>query len=162
MIGVVHSRERSVTSMSGPPAIPGSCLCGGVAFEVWGPFERFVICHCTRCRKATAAAHAANLFTAPDHLRWLRGADLLRRYQLAGARSFSKCFCSSCGSALPYLSRNGAHLIVPAGVLDRAPGPVPDRQIFWASRAPWLEAGRLAPCFDEYPPETWIPAGADA
>lgn len=138
-------------------AVAGSCLCGAVAFRVRGPFERFVLCHCSRCRKATATAHAANLFTAPDHLHWLRGAHLVRRYQLAEARSFSKCFCTRCGSALPYLSRDGAHLIVPAGVLDEDPGVLPDRQIFWEARAPWLEAGHRAPRFAAYPPQHWTP-----
>lgn len=99
--------------------IRGACLCGAVAFRIWGPFERFVLCHCSRCRKATASVHAANLFTAPDHVEWLHGVDLIRRYQVPEARSFSKCFCIQCGSALPYVSRNGAHLIVPAGCWTR-------------------------------------------
>jgi len=134
--------------------IAGSCLCGQVAFQVWGPFARFVLCHCSRCRKATAAAHAANLFTGPDHIQWLRGRDLIRRYQIPEARSFSKCFCTHCGSALPYVSRNGEYLIVPAGVLDGDPGVVPERQIFWDIRACWYEAGLAAPRFAEYPPVT--------
>ncbi len=137
--------------------IRGACLCGAVAFAVWGPFERFVLCHCSRCRKATASAHAANLFTAPDHVEWLHGVDLIRRYQVPEARSFAKCFCIQCGSALPYVSRNGAHLIVPAGVLDEDLGIAPDRQIFWASRACWYEAGLAVPRFAEYPPEGWLP-----
>lgn len=36
--------------------IRGSCLCGGVTFEVTkveGPFE---VCHCNRCRKLSGAA----------------------------------------------------------------------------------------------------------
>lgn len=137
--------------------IHGACLCGTVTFAVWGPFERFVICHCTRCRKATASAHAANLFTAPDQIAWLSGVESIRRYQVPEARSFSKGFCSRCGSALPYVSRNGAHLVVPAGVLDEDPGIVPDRQIFWASRACWYEGGLPAPRFAEYPPAGWRP-----
>jgi Uncharacterized conserved protein len=137
--------------------VRGACLCGAVAFRIWGPFERFVLCHCSRCRKATASVHAANLFTAPDHVEWLHGVDLIRRYQVPEARSFSKCFCIQCGSALPYVSRNGAHLIVPAGVLDEDPGLEPDRQIFWDSRACWYEAGLAAPRFAAYPPEGWLP-----
>ena len=37
-------------------AISGSCLCGGVRFEIEkavGPVE---ICHCNRCRKTTGSA----------------------------------------------------------------------------------------------------------
>ncbi|WP_315752151.1 MULTISPECIES: hypothetical protein [unclassified Bradyrhizobium] len=29
----------------------GSCLCGRVGFEVDGPFDNFLNCHCSRCRK---------------------------------------------------------------------------------------------------------------
>ena len=41
--------------------IAGSCLCGGVRFEIakaLGPFE---LCHCSRCRKASGSAFAAML-----------------------------------------------------------------------------------------------------
>ena len=41
--------------------IQGSCLCGGVKFEITravGPFE---LCHCSRCRKASGSAFAAGL-----------------------------------------------------------------------------------------------------
>jgi hypothetical protein len=38
----------------------GSCLCGSVTFAVDLPFDRFIHCHCSRCRKATGTAHASN------------------------------------------------------------------------------------------------------
>jgi len=41
--------------------IRGSCLCGGVKFEITravGPFE---LCHCARCRKASGSAFVAGL-----------------------------------------------------------------------------------------------------
>jgi hypothetical protein len=31
--------------------LAGSCLCGGVRFEIRGPFLRANHCHCSRCRK---------------------------------------------------------------------------------------------------------------
>lgn len=40
--------------------IGGSCLCGAVAFKVRLPFHEFVNCHCSRCRKASGSAYAAN------------------------------------------------------------------------------------------------------
>jgi hypothetical protein len=42
--------------------VTGSCLCGAVSFEVSGAFDSFFLCHCSRCRKDTGSAHAANLF----------------------------------------------------------------------------------------------------
>jgi hypothetical protein len=43
----------------------GSCLCGGVRFEVdraVGPFE---LCHCSRCRKASGSALACRSVDQP-------------------------------------------------------------------------------------------------
>ena len=41
--------------------IPASCLCGAVKFEITPPLVAFRYCACARCRKATGAAHAANM-----------------------------------------------------------------------------------------------------
>jgi len=79
-------------------AFRGSCLCGEVAFEVEGPFERFVNCHCSRCRKATGAAHSSEVIVAAAALRWLRGEAAVMRFDLPQARSFATAFCRICGS----------------------------------------------------------------
>ena len=42
-------------------AYRGSCICGEVVFEVDGPFDRFLNCHCSRCRKATGTAHSCEV-----------------------------------------------------------------------------------------------------
>ena len=42
-------------------AFRGSCICGEVAFEVEGPFDHFLNCHCSRCRKATGTAHSCEV-----------------------------------------------------------------------------------------------------
>ena len=56
----------------------GSCRCKAVAYQVELPFERFMYCHCTRCRKATGAAHAANGFVKPEAFRWTQGESEVR------------------------------------------------------------------------------------
>lgn len=129
----------------------GSCLCGLVTFEVKGPFRKFHWCHCSRCRKASGSAHAANIFTQPENINWLTGGDLVRHYRRSGARAFSKCFCSNCGSPLPYLNSSRQYLVIPAGGLDQDPGIRPDDHIFWCDRAPWYDAGVSAARFDGYP-----------
>src|SRR5262249_14289202 len=55
----------------------GSCLCGAVGYAVEGDPLRCVNCHCSRCRKARAAAFASNLFTTADGPRFTRGAARL-------------------------------------------------------------------------------------
>ncbi len=129
----------------------GSCLCGTVTFEITGPFESFHLCHCSRCRKATATVHASNLFTQPENIRWLSGEDKVTRYELSTAERFARAFCSVCGSGMPYVNRPGTSLVVPAGSLDNAEGLRPDDRIFWKNRAPWHDAVADAPAFDEYP-----------
>ena len=60
--------------------IRGSCLCGGVRFEIEravGPFE---LCHCTRCRKVSGSAYLTWLGVRREDFRLLQGADLIKTY----------------------------------------------------------------------------------
>lgn len=103
-------------------AFRGSCLCGEVAFEVEGPFERFLNCHCSRCRKATGTAHSCEVIVKADALRWLRGEAFFVRFDLPNARSFATAFCKICGSPMPHLTRSGREAIVHAGAFDQPLG----------------------------------------
>jgi hypothetical protein len=116
----------------------GSCLCGTVHYEVRLPFSGFVNCHCSRCRKATGSAYAANGVVAPDAFRWTRGEEHVARYDLPEARSFATAFCRRCGSPLPHLTRSGREVILPAGSFDEDPGVTPSAHVFWESRATWF------------------------
>ncbi|MGP3372532.1 GFA family protein, partial [Escherichia coli] len=78
----------------------GSCLCGTVKFELEGEFQKFFLCHCSRCQKTSGSAHCANLFAPGAKLTWLSGEDKLSFYQLENTH-FSRTFCSVCGSNVP-------------------------------------------------------------
>ncbi|BAM92716.1 hypothetical protein S58_67490 [Bradyrhizobium oligotrophicum S58] len=119
----------------------GSCLCGEVAFEVDGPFDKFLNCHCSRCRKASGTAHSCEVVVKADALRWLQGEDLVTRFDLPRARSFATAFCNRCGSPLPHLTRSGREAIIPAGGFDQPLGAAPDRHVHWATRADWYVHG---------------------
>ena len=74
----------------------GSCLCGGVRFELRGELDAIIACHRTQCRKQTghfwASTHTANddlHFVGDEPLRWFR----------SGART-KRGFCNRCGSTL--------------------------------------------------------------
>src|SRR5688572_31085247 len=60
-------------------AITGSCLCGSIKFDIKPPFEAFRYCHCSRCRKASGSAHAANCLVPESQFRWLAGESSVRR-----------------------------------------------------------------------------------
>ena len=129
----------------------GSCLCKGIAYEVELPFERFMYCHCSRCRKATGSPHAANGFVKPAAFRWTKGADLVQRYDVPEAIRFGLQFCKNCGSKVPHPTRDGALMVIPAGSLDDDPGSRPQAVIYWASRAPWFTDCSEMKKFDERP-----------
>lgn len=74
--------------------LKASCLCGAVRFEIAPPFSGFRYCHCSRCRKATGSAHAANIFLPQTQLTWLAGESLIKRFDLPGAKRFAVCFCT--------------------------------------------------------------------
>ena len=42
-------------------ALSGSCLCGGVRFEVTQPLGRAGYCHCTRCQRRTGSGSSAQV-----------------------------------------------------------------------------------------------------
>ncbi|WP_353298673.1 GFA family protein [Sulfitobacter pacificus] len=114
----------------------GQCLCGVVKFRISGEFESFFFCHCTRCRKDSGSAHSANLFSSTAQITWVSGAENIRKFQLSGSRH-AKCFCTDCGSALPFSHANEGLLVVPAGSLDSAISIKPDAHICMSSRADW-------------------------
>lgn len=132
--------------------IEGGCLCGEVRFRVTGEVLGFQYCHCSRCRRFTGSAHAANLFTRPEGLEWTSGEELVGTYMLEGEPRFPTAFCTRCGSSMPSMSSTGKFWVVPAGGLDDDPGTRPARSIFWESRAPWFVDGSELPRHAEMPP----------
>ena len=130
--------------------ILGSCLCGSVTFAISDSVEQFFFCHCTQCQKSTGSAFAANIFTDPDTIEWLTGIELIQRYDVDG-RIISNVFCSACGSRVPYLSKSGKHLVIPAGVLNGSVSAMPNANIFWAEKASWYSEGQTTPHFPAFP-----------
>ena len=128
----------------------GSCLCGEVRFEIAGEFEHFYLCHCEYCRKDTGSAHAANLFSSTAALKWVSGQDKVRQFNLPATRH-NRCFCGTCGSALPMIQMNGQLLVVPAGSLDSELPMRPDAHLFMSSKACWDDALEKVPTFDRFP-----------
>jgi hypothetical protein len=78
--------------------LQGSCLCGGVRFDVAEPFERLTFCHCTNCKKISGGVGTANGRAPTEAISILAGEELLRTYQ--PDEGTAKTFCSVCGSNL--------------------------------------------------------------
>lgn len=131
--------------------VTGSCLCGAVEYAIPAETGTFQYCHCTRCRKTGGAAHAANLAIPAEQFRWLRGQDHVVQYAHPAAKRFCNAFCRTCGSKLPWITRDGKWVLVTAGTLDQDPGVRPVQSIFWGSRAPWYILPSDLPAYDKLP-----------
>jgi hypothetical protein len=131
--------------------LKGSCLCGAVKYEVIGEATRFFHCHCSRCRKATGAGHASNLFVQPGELRWLQGEDQVRSFKLPEAKRFTNTFCATCGGRVPRQAPGTDVVLIPAGSLDVDPPIKPQARIFTAWSASWSCSGDRLPAFPELP-----------
>jgi len=145
-------------SAPGAGQVRGSCLCGGVAYEIAGPVPGPIVnCHCSRCRKARAAAHASNLFVDPADFRWLGGEELVASYKPQDAERFTQAFCRRCGAKVPYVNVERRRAVVPAGSLDDDPGARAELHIFVGSKAPWYEIADDLPQHEAYPPGPYPP-----
>jgi hypothetical protein len=128
----------------------GSCLCGGVRFEIAkavGPFE---LCHCNRCRKSSGSAFAAFLGVEAADYRLLAGAELIASYDapiLHAPPAYRSSFCRRCGSPVPNPEPGADWFEIPAGLLEDDPQLAPDKHIFVELRAPWFEIRDTLPRF---------------
>jgi hypothetical protein len=127
-------------------SMKGSCLCGGIQYEVTGEFGKVVNCHCSMCRKATGAAFRTRAAISTDTFHWLRGEDLVSKYQSSPGEV--RTFCRVCGATLPtFLTGDHAEIGLPLGTLDGDPGVRPSAHIFVGSKAAWFEITDALPQF---------------
>ena len=116
--------------------LEGSCLCGGVRFEVTGEFEPRSYCHCVSCKRLSGGAATANGRARSDSIRITAGRELLRTYQ--PDEGSAKTFCSVCGSNLfgaGWPESEFASVRLPA--IDTPFEGRPTRHIFTRSVAAW-------------------------
>jgi hypothetical protein len=131
--------------------IKGSCLCGGVQFELAraaGPFE---LCHCNRCRKVSGSAFMAGIGVRREDFRFVRGEELVRSYDapiLDAPPAYRSTFCSRCGSPVPDPTATGEWFEIAAGLLDDDPLLRPQRHIMIEHKAAWFPIADALPQLD--------------
>jgi hypothetical protein len=126
----------------------GSCLCGDVQFEVSGRPMRFGFDHCSRCRKSSGSAFATWMICRPADFRFVRGAELVRVFEMPVRETppgYRRAFCGRCGGPVPL--NFGEWVGIPAGTLDEDPGIRPQGHIFVEFKAPWFEISDSLPQF---------------
>lgn len=130
----------------------GSCLCGGIAYEVSGELGDFGYCHCTSCRKASGSAFGANTPVDRSAFHLVRGADLLRDYESSPGKH--RVFCSRCGSPIyAFLDKTPDVLRVRMGSLDTPFDKKPRAHTFVSDKATWEPIEGEIPQFPEWAPK---------
>lgn len=104
----------------------GSCLCGGVAYQITGEMRHVVECHCIQCRKTSGHFVAATqvgldqlTLTQEESLRWYVSSATAKRG-----------FCSVCGGSVFWQPNEGGRISIMAGTLDAPTGLHIGRHIF--------------------------------
>ena len=144
--------DRPPMTASTPGVVRGSCLCGKIHYRLSEPFRAVYNCHCSRCRRARAAAYATNGFVPASGLRFVCGESDLVAYKLPQAMHFTQVFCRHCGSAMPRINHDRGIAVVPFGSLDDDPERQADCHIFVHSRADWDVITDDRPQYDQGPP----------
>lgn len=124
----------------------GSCLCGGVMFEVDGELEPIQVCHCSQCRKAQGSAFVTNIPVATAAFRLLQGEGLLSSFESSPGKY--RVFCSLCGS--PVYSKRADMpevLRLRAGLLDGDLKTRPIGHFYFGSKANWFQINDDLPKF---------------
>ena len=117
--------------------VRGSCLCGGVRYEVTAPFLRANYCHCSRCRKHSGGAASAQGRVPREGFRLLSGGELIEVYRPEGG-GMVKAFCRVCGSSVfGGTWPEGPEVSIRFGTLDDDPGIQPQFHSFVDSKASW-------------------------
>ena len=131
--------------------VGGSCLCGGVQFQV-AEVPLIVLCHCSICRKANGAAFDAGATGPVNDFELTKGEDLIQKYE--SSPGVGRSFCRVCGSTLVTIFHYSPdELGLAMGTLDDDPGVKPLFHVYVGSKAPWYDITDSLPQFatDEDP-----------
>lgn len=129
----------------------GSCLCGGVRYQLNGDLGPVVCCHCADCRKAQGTAFATVAPVRAADFRLFSGEELLSGFESSPGKK--RIFCRRCGS--PLYSQRAADpgtLRLRVGTLN-APAKVSVSAHIWTgAKASWYEICDSAPQYEKFEP----------
>lgn len=117
--------------------LSGSCLCGGVAYEVDVASGPIVHCHCVTCRKAHGSAFSSVMPVPREQFRWIRGEEFLTAFESSSGKF--RRFCSRCGSQIVAERVAQPTVLLRLGCLDTPITDRPKAHIWRSDAAPWFD-----------------------
>lgn len=117
--------------------LTGSCLCGGVAYEVDAALGPIVHCHCETCRKAHGAAFSSLASVPKSKFRWTKGQERLSKFESSPGKM--RWFCSQCGSHLMAERADKDAVMLRLGCLDTTVASNAIAHIWRSDAASWYD-----------------------
>lgn len=111
----------------------GGCQCGAVRYEVQGDIAHETLCHCTFCRRVSAAPVVAWFSVRPEAFRVTKGA--LKTFQ--SSPGVVRSFCGDCGTPITYQRDGLDELDVTTCSLDNPESAPPRDHTFTRSALGW-------------------------
>lgn len=130
--------------------LKGSCLCHAIEYEIHGELGPVMMCHCSKCRKASGSAYAINAMVNTNAFVIVKGQDAISEYE--STPGVFRSFCKHCGS--PLVSRRPSQpdiVRLRIGTLDTPVDVKAMAHIFVGSKASWDEIHDDIPQYEERP-----------
>jgi hypothetical protein len=140
-VRIVLWRSRGIGDQM---TIRGSCLCGGIQFEIDGEVVMTRYCHCENCRKFSGTAQAAWGLAKTTEFTITAEDTKLGEFD-AGSGSLRR-FCLSCGSPLWFEPKElPAWLGIALGAIDEGHPTKPEMHVWTQSSPVWEDISDSLP-----------------
>jgi len=115
--------------------IEGGCFCGSIRYAIEDGEYPVVNCHCSLCRKISAAPFVTWITVPRDAFKLLTGIPKGLKSSDRGSRQF----CSTCGTPLTFITEDRPPDIdVTTGSLDEPDRYIPVKAVHQESKLDWL------------------------
>jgi hypothetical protein len=127
----------------------GGCFCRSVRYRAEGSPLRVMHCHCSICRRTSAAPFVTWITFPVAKFTWTKGKPSV----LKSTEKATRYYCSQCGSHMAFTVDGAKELDVTVGSLDHAETVKPNYHIFSDTRMPWMDIGDSLPRYDDWGPD---------
>lgn len=116
--------------------IQGGCFCGAIRYDIDDGNYLVANCHCTMCRRTSAAPFVTWMVVPAGAFRYVQGEPAVLESSDKGTRYF----CARCGSPLVCINADHPDNVdVTTGSLDTPENYPPTMAVFEDTKLPWLE-----------------------
>ena len=122
----------------------GRCFCGAITFEIHGPVQACVTCHCESCRRQCSAPMTAYIGVLDAHWKWTGKEPKV----FNSSPGVERRFCDNCGTPLSFRSEKMSGMMHFFASAMEAPEQFePTLHAAFEEKLPWLKlADHLPRC----------------